>query len=51
MDEFVDWYLDPQLHYEEYTHPVKLQYDSDEYFRQKANKRDIYGVDSDPYAD
>lgn len=51
MDEFVDWYLNPQLTYDEYKHPVKLQYDSDEYFRQKDNGRDIYGVDSDPYAD
>ena len=48
MDEFIDWYKNPELTYEEYKHPVKLQYDSDEYFAQKARGRDIYGCDSNP---
>jgi len=45
MDEFLEWYKNPTLTYEEYKHPVTLQYDSDEYFKQKANHRDIYGND------
>ena len=52
LDEFEKWYADPSLSYEEYkTAPESLQYDSEEYFRQKANGRDVYGLDSDPYAD
>lgn len=47
MDEFNDWYKNPELTYEEYKHPTSLQYDSDEYFDQKAKHRDIYGNDSD----
>ena len=46
MDEFLDWYNNPNLTYEEYKHPTRLQYDSDEYFAQKARHRDIYGNDS-----
>jgi hypothetical protein len=51
MDEFNKWYENPELTYEEYKYPPKsMQYDSDEYFAQKDRGRDIYGVDSDPYA-
>ncbi len=50
MDEFNKWYENPELTYDEYKFPVPLKYDSDEYFRQKANARDIYGNDTDPYA-
>lgn len=46
MDEFIDWYKNPSLTYEEYKHPTRLKYDSDEYFTQKARHRDIYGNDS-----
>ena len=45
VDEFNDWYANPELTYEEYKHPVSLQYDRDEYFRQKAEGKDIYGSD------
>lgn len=52
MDEFIKWYNNPELTYEEYkTAPESMQYDSDEYFTQKARGRDIYGNDSQPYAD
>lgn len=46
MDEFIDWYKNPELTYEEYKHPTRIEYDSDEYFAQKARHRDIYGNDS-----
>lgn len=47
MDEFNKWYENPELTYEEYKYaPESMQYDSDEYFKQKARKRDIYGNDS-----
>ena len=46
MDEFNKWYIDPTLTYEEYKYPVSIQYDSEEYFKQKARGRDIYGLDS-----
>ena len=46
MDEFITWYQNPELTYEEYKHPTRLKYDSDEYFAQKARHRDIYGNDS-----
>lgn len=46
MDEFNKWYENPELTYEEYKFPPdSLRYDHDEYFRQKARKRDIYGND------
>lgn len=45
VDEFNDWYANPELTYEEYKHPVSLRYDRDEYFRQKAEGKDIYGSD------
>jgi len=51
LDEFNRWYENPELTYEEYKYaPDSVQYDSEEYFKQKARGRDIYGVDSDPYA-
>ena len=51
LDEFNTWYNNPSLTYEEYKQaPDSLQYDSDEYFKQKAAGKDIYGNDSDPYA-
>lgn len=51
LDEFETWYNHPELSYEEYKYaPESMQYDSEEYFKQKARGRDIYGVDSDPYA-
>lgn len=49
LDEFEKWYDNPNLTYQEYKHPERLQYDSDEYFRQKNRGRDVYGNDSDPY--
>ena len=50
MDEFIKWYNNPELSYEEYkTAPESMQYDSEEYFKQKARARDIFGNDSDPY--
>lgn len=50
LDEFDRWYEDPNLTYYEYQYaPKSLQYDSDEYFRQKNRGRDVYGNDSDPY--
>ena len=36
MREFNTWYEDPSLTYEQYADPDPLEYDSDEYFRQKA---------------
>lgn len=52
LDEFNTWFNNPDLSYEEYKYaPDSLQYDSDEYFKQKARGRDIYGNDSDPYGD
>lgn len=51
LDEFNNWYSNPELSYEEYKYaPESMQYDSDEYFKQKARGRDIYGLDSNPYA-
>lgn len=47
LDEFLRWYKNPELTYEEYKYPTSLQYDSEEYFKQKARHRDIYGNDSD----
>lgn len=50
LDEFERWYENPSLTYEEYKYaPESLQYDSEEYFREKNRGRDIYGNDSDPY--
>lgn len=47
IDEFNKWYENPNLTYEEYKYaPDSIQYDSDEYFAQKARHRDIYGNDS-----
>lgn len=47
LDEFETWLNDPSLTYEQYKYaPKSMQYDSDEYFRQKARGRDIYGNDS-----
>ncbi len=47
LDEFLKWYENPDLTYDEYKFPPKsLQYDRDEYFKQKARHRDIYGNDS-----
>ena len=52
LDEFNTWFANPELTYEEYKYaPDSLQYDSEEYFKQKARGRDVYGNDSDPYAD
>ena len=52
MDEFNTWYNNPELTYDEYKYaPESMQYDSDEYFKEKARGRDIYGNDSQPYAD
>lgn len=52
LDEFNNWLQNPSADYEEYKYaPDSLQYNSDEYFKQKARGRDIYGVDSDPLAD
>ena len=51
LDEFERWFANPELSYEEYKYaPDSMQYNSDEYFKQKARGRDIYGADSDPYA-
>ena len=51
LDEFLRWYKNPELTYEEYKYaPDSMQYDSEDYFEQKARGRDIYGLDSDPYA-
>lgn len=50
LDEFNKWYANPNLSYEEYkTAPESMQYDREEYFKQKAAGKDIYGNDSDPY--
>lgn len=50
LDEFNKWYENPELPYEEYkTAPESMQYDREEYFKQKAAGKDIYGNDSDPY--
>lgn len=50
LDEFNTWFANPELTYEEYKQsPDSMQYDSEEYFKQKARGRDIYGNDSDPY--
>lgn len=46
MDEFLKWYENPNLTYEEYKFPTGLQYNSEEYFKQKARHRDIYGNDT-----
>ena len=51
LDEFNKWLENPELSYEEYKYaPDSLQYDSEEYFDQKARGRDVYGNDSQPYA-
>lgn len=51
LDEFNKWFENPELSYEEYRYaPDSLQYDSEEYFDQKARGRDVYGNDSQPYA-
>ena len=51
LDEVLNFLKDPTQTYEEYKcAPDTMQYDSDEYFKQKARGRDIYGNDSDPYA-
>ncbi len=50
LDEFEAWFANPSLTYDEYMQPTSLQYDSDEYFQQKARGRDTNGSDSDPYA-
>lgn len=51
LDEFNTWFENPELNYEEYKYaPDSVQYDSEEYFKQKARGRDIYGNDSQPYA-
>lgn len=48
LDEFLKWYKNPELTYEEYKFsPDSMQYNSDEYFKQKARHRDVYGNDSD----
>ena len=48
LREFENWYNNPELTYEEYKYaPDSMQYDSEEYFNQKARGRDIYGNDSD----
>ena len=48
LDEFLRWFDNPNLTYEEYKYaPDSMQYDSEEYFAQKARGRDIYGLDSD----
>ena len=47
MDEFNKWYNNPELTYDEYKYPTRIKYDSDEYFKQKARGRDIFGNDSD----
>lgn len=48
IDEFLKWYNNPELTYEEYkTAPESMQYDSDEYFKQKERHRDVYGNDTD----
>ena len=48
LDEFNKWYDNPLLSYEEYRYaPDSMQYDSEEYFNQKARGRDVYGNDSD----
>lgn len=50
LDEFNLWYEDPELTYEEYKYaPDSLQYDSEEYFKEKNRGRDVFGNDSDPY--
>ena len=52
LDEFNTWLAKPELTYEQYKQaPESMQYDSKEYFKQKARGRDIYGNDSDPYGD
>ena len=51
LDEFNKWFENPELTYEEYKYaPDSLQYNSEEYFKQKARGRDIYGNDTQPYA-
>ena len=49
IDEFKDWYANPNLTYEEYKHPVPLKYDRDEYFAHKAAGSDIFGNDVKPH--
>lgn len=49
-DEFKTWYANPELDYEEYKHPLPtMQYDRDEYFKQKARGVDIFGNSSNPH--
>ena len=43
MREFDKWFENPELTYEEYADPDPLLYDSEEYFRQKANGENPYG--------
>ena len=50
-DEFETWYNDPSLTYEEYKQPTSFQYNSDEYWEQKAKGRDTNGNDYRPYDD
>lgn len=48
MEEFNNWLANPNLSYEEYkAAPDSMQYNREEYFKQKARGRDIYGLDSE----
>lgn len=51
LDEFNTWFENPNLSYDEYKQPTSLQYNSDEYWDQKAKGKDTNGNDSDPYAE
>ena len=49
-DEFNKWYANPELNYEEYKYPLPtMQYDRDEYFKQKERGTDIFGNSSNPH--
>lgn len=48
--EFDKWYENPELTYEEYKNPPKsLQYDREEYFKNKEKGIDLYGNSSNPH--
>ena len=49
-EEFEQWYNNPNLTYEQYKHPIRLKYDSDEYFDQKSRGLDTNGNDIHPDA-
>ena len=51
LREFDKWYENPDMEYMQYKDPDSLRYDSEDYFKKKAQGYDTNGTDSDPYAD